>query len=361
MEAKGAPITMRKSKLNSLISAAVGAAMLSTTAVSNAAEQWSMATSWGGGPFLELDAKGFAKLTETLTDGRIKIDVFPGGTLGKALKVSDTVKSNVAQAGHTWMGYDWGIDKATVVFAGMAGGLQPEELMMWLYQAGGAEMQFEYRMEKFDVASIPCGIFPTEIFLHSKKRIENLADFKGLKMRTAGAWAEIAGNLGASTVILPGAEVYPALERGVIDATEWSSPSVNLPSGFHKIAKYIIMPGVHQPAAVQECVFNKAAWEGLSDKDRALLKLAGKINTLDSWSRYAYNDVGALAEMRKAGNEFVKLSPEFIAAANQAAEKWSDDQAAENEWFKRALEHRRAFQNAIRENWNFFRFPVGMK
>ncbi|MEM7254332.1 MAG: TRAP transporter substrate-binding protein DctP [Pseudomonadota bacterium] len=352
---------MRKKLLKSIVGMAVGAALATTSTVATAAEQWSMATSWGGGPFLELDAKGFAKLAETLTNGEIKIDVFPGGTLGKALKVSDTVKSGVAQAGHTWMGYDWGIDKATVVFAGMAGGLQPEELMMYLFQAGGAEMMFDYRMDKFGVASIPCGIFPTEIFLHSKKRIETLDDFKGLKMRTAGAWAEIAGNLGASTVILPGAEVYPALERGVIDATEWSSPSVNLPSGFHKIAKYIIMPGVHQPAAVQECVFNKSAWEGLTEAQRELLKLAGKINTLDSWSRYAYKDVGALAEMRKAGNEFVKLSPEFIAAANAAAEKWSDEQANQNEWFKKALDHRRAFQKAMRENWGFFRFPVGMK
>ncbi len=276
-----------------------------------------------------------------------------------ALKVSDTVKSGVAESGHTWMGYDWGVDKATVIFAGMAGGLQPEELMLWLFQGGGAELQFEYRMDKFGVASIPCGIFPTEIFLHSKKRIQNLDDFKGLKMRTAGAWAEIAGNMGASTVILPGAEVYAALERGVIDATEWSSPSVNLPSGFHKIAKYVITPGIHQPAAVQECVFNKQAWDGISDRERELLKLAGKVNTLDSWSRYAYNDIAALAEMKANGNEFVELSPEFIKAGEAAAAKWSDQQAATNPWFKRALDHRRAFQSDIKAHWSNFRFPIG--
>ena len=95
------------------IAAAAVAAVVAAPAAAN--EVWSMATSWGGGPFLEEDAKGFAKLVSTLTEGRISIDVFPGGTLGKALKVSDTVKSGVAQAGHTWMGYDWGIDKTTVV------------------------------------------------------------------------------------------------------------------------------------------------------------------------------------------------------------------------------------------------------
>lgn len=325
-----------------------------------AQEVWSMATAWGGGPFLEEDAKGFAKTVNMLTDGRITINVFPGGTLGKALKVTDTVKSNVAQAGHSWMAYDWGIDKTTVIFANMAGGLNPEELLIWLFQAGGAELWAEYREQEFGVVSIPCGIFPTEIFLHSKKRIETLEDFKGVKLRTAGAWAEIAGGLGASTVILPGAEVYPALERGVIDATEWSSPSVNLPSGFHKIAKYVIMPGVHQPAASQECAFNMDAWKRISERDRELIKLAGKLNAMDSWSRYAYNDIQALKEFKKFGNEIVKLDADFIKTANQAADKWADTQAGENEWFKKALEHRRAFQKDMMD-WPKFRFPIGQR
>ena len=343
-----------------LLSGIAGAILIASAVTSHAGENWSMATSWGGGPFLKKDAEGFARYVEQLTAGRIKIQVFPGGTLGKPLKVSDTVKSNVAQIGHTWMAYDWGIDKTTVIFANMAGGLNPEELIIWFYEGGGAELASEYRREQFGVESIPCGIFPTEIFLHSTKRIQTLDDFQGLKMRTAGAWAEIAGNLGASTVILPGSEVYPALERGVIDATEWSSPSVNLPSGFHKIAKYIIMPGVHQPGAVQECPINLDAWNRISKEDQELVKLAGRLMVMESWIRYAYHDIDALAQMRAHGNEFVKLDPEFIKAAHEAADKWSDEQAAANPWFKRALDSRRKFQKALRESWNFFRFTIGM-
>ena len=196
------------------------------------------------------------------------------------------MKSNVAQTGHTWMAYDWGIDKATVIFAGMAGGLQPEEALIWLFQGeaprcSSSTARISSASHRFRAASSR-----PRVFLHSKKRIETLEDFQGLKMRTAGAWAEIAGNLGASTVILPGAEVYPALERGVIDATEWSSASVNLPSGFHKIAKYIITPGIHQPAAVQECVFNMDAWNGLTDQQRETLKFAGQVMALDTYTRY---------------------------------------------------------------------------
>jgi TRAP-type mannitol/chloroaromatic compound transport system substrate-binding protein len=345
---------MKKAALGAALGALLGAPM-----AANAAESWSMATAWGGGPFLTVWAQGYADMVAKLTNGSIKIQVYPGGTLGKALKVSDTVKSNVAQIGHTWMAYDWGIDKATVVFAGMAGGLQPEEMLMWLWDAGGAEMANEFRKEKFGVVSIPCGLFPTEIFLHSKKKIQTLADFKGLKMRTAGAWAEIAGSLGASTVILPGSEVYPALERGVIDATEWSSPSINLPSGFHKIAKYVIMPGIHQPAAVMECVVNMDAYNRISDREREMLWLAARLEMFDSWGRIAYEDMAALDEMKKSGNEFVKLSPEFIKAAKDASEKWADEQAKDNAWFKKALDHRRAFQEKLIDKWTTFRFPIG--
>ena len=169
------------------------------------------------------------------------------------------------------------------------------------------------------------------------------------------------GQPGSVTVILPGAEVYPALERGVIDATEWSSASVNLPSGFHKIAKYVITPGIHQPAAVQECVFNMDAWNGLTDQQRAVLEFAGQVMALDTYTRYPYNDIAAVAEMREFGNEFLQLSPDFIKAANEAATAWADEQAAQNPWFKKAYDHRRAFQGAIKAHWKSqFLFPLGV-
>ena len=338
-------------------------AIILTLAVGSAVradEVWNMATAWGGGPILEEEARGYAKWVETLTDGRIQINVFPGGTLGSPLKVSQTAKANIVQAGHTWMGYDWGIDKTTVLFGNMAGGLNPEEMIIWLFEAGGAELWFEYRKEKFGVASIPCGIGPTELFMHSTRRVETIEDLKGLKLRTAGAWAEIAGSLGASTVIIPGAEVYPALERGVIDAMEWGSPAINLPSGFHKIAKYVIMPGVHQPSATWECLFNLEAWERISEHDREMLRAAGKIMTLESWARWAYRDIGALQEMEAYGNELIILDPKFIEAADIAANLWADVEAAKDPWFSRVLQHRRLFQKDM-ENWSKFRFPIGKR
>jgi TRAP-type mannitol/chloroaromatic compound transport system substrate-binding protein len=323
--------------------AAVGVGMMLATSAAHAQTNWSMATPWSGGVFLE-EAKRFTSAVETLTDGRVKITVFPAGTLGKALKVTDSVKSGVAQAGHNWMGYDWGIDKTTVIFGGYVGGLTEEEFFLWLYRAGGAELWEKYRMEKYGVVSFPCGIFPAEVFLHSKKKVTNLAEYKGIKQRTAGAWAEVGGQLGATTVILPGGEVYAALERGVIDATEWSGVSVNEPVGFHKIAKYIIFPGVHQPGATQECEFNKAAWNKISPKDRELIKIAGRLKTFDSWTGHAYKDLGAYRRFEKSGNTMLRLEQSFIDTAQKVGNEWADKVAATNPKFKEILNHQRQFQ-----------------
>lgn len=335
---------MIKRILKGAIGAAVGLGMaVAVTSVAHAQASWSMAAPWAGGKPLE-DAKTFAGLVKDLTEGRINITVFPAGTLGKALKVTDSVKSGVAQAGHNWMGYDWGIDKTTVIFGGYVGGLTEEEFFLWLYEAGGAKLWEEYRMEKFGVVSIPCGIFPAEIFLHSKRRVTNLAEYKGLKQRTAGAWAEVGGSLGATTVILPGAEVYAALERGVIDATEWGSPSVNEPVGFHKIAKYIIFPGVHQPGATQECEFGKKAWASISERDQKLIRHAAKLRTFSTWANHAYNDLSAYRRMVKGGNTVLRLEDSFIKAAQKAGNAWADRQVAGNPWFKKMLNHQRQFQ-----------------
>ena len=326
------------------VSTLVGAGMM--FAGSASAVDLKMATPWGGGVLLE-EMKRFAVKVKEATEGRVNITVFPSGTFGKALKVTDSVKSGVAQVGHNWMGYDWGIDKTTVIFGGYVGGLNEEEFFLWLYEVGGAKLWEEYRMEKFGVVSFPCGIFPAEIFLHSKKKVTNLADYKGIKQRTAGAWAEVGGSLGATTVILPGGEVYPALERGVIDATEWSSPSINEPVGFHKIAKYIIFPSVHQPGATQECEFNKKAWDSLEERDRKAIRRTAERAVFRSWTHYAYRDLFAYRRMVQGGNTMLRLEQSFIDAAQKAGNDWADNvvkKEPDNKWFKKMLNHQRQFQ-----------------
>ena len=190
-----------------------------------------MATGWPGGPLMDIGAKAFAERIDFLSGGRIKVQVFPGGGLGNALKVPETVKNGVAEMGHTWMGYDWGAQVTTTLFGGYAGSFDTERMLHWIYEGGGAELQRQFRDETAGVVSMPLFIRTAEVFLHSRKPVRTLADLQGLKIRTAGAWLDMTKTLGAAPVTTAGGEIYPALERGVIDATEWGTLWENISPG----------------------------------------------------------------------------------------------------------------------------------
>lgn len=311
-----------------------------------------MATSWSGGVHLEVFAKGFAKQVEELTQGKVRIQVFPAGTIGSPLKVTEAVQKKIAQAGHHWCGYDWGIDKASVLFGGYAGSPGAEAFLHWVYEGGMAELWAEWRMEKFGVVAMPCGAHSDEIHMHSRKPVRTVDDLKGLKWRTSGAAAEIAASMGASTVILSGGEVYQALERGLVDAIEWATPSINYPFGFQRISKYAVLPGVHQPIGIQEVQFSRDVWNGFDDRTKMLIQFAAKKTTLDSWVHVNYDDAGALEKFRADGVEFVRVDDSYIEAWRKATAEWTDKQAETGgPWFKKVLDHQRAFE----ARWNLAR------
>lgn len=332
---------------------ALGAGVLASTALAAkqaAAQQggpsynFKMATGWSGGPLMDIGAKAFAERLEFLSGGRIKIQPFPGGALGNALKVSETVKNGVAEMGHTWMGYDWGADPTTVLFGGYAGSFDTEHMIHWMYEAGGAEMQRQFRDEKFGIVSLPLFIRTAEVFLHSRKPVKTLADLKGLKVRTAGAWLEMAKALGAAPVTTPGGEIYPALERGVIDATEWGTLWENVSPGFYKVAKYLIIPGVHQPTAPFELCINKDVWTKFSANDKKLIELTAKLVTFESWTRIGQEDAKSLDVYRKAGNEIIELDEEVQYAARKQGLAWADKTKAGNPWFEKVYKSQREFE-----------------
>ena len=303
-----------------------------------------MATGWPGGPLMDIGAKAFAERIDFLSGGRIKVQVFPGGGLGNALKVPETVKNGVAEMGHTWMGYDWGAQVTTTLFGGYAGSFDTERMLHWIYEGGGAELQRQFRDETAGVVSIPLFIRTAEVFLHSRKPVRTLADLQGLKIRTAGAWLDMTKTLGAAPVTTAGGEIYPALERGVIDATEWGTLWENIAPGFYKVAKYLVIPGVHQPTAPFELVINKDAWAKLNDRDKKLVEIAAKLVTFESWVRIGQEDAKSLDVYKKAGNEIIELTPEVQFKVREIADKWADEQAAKDAWFKKVLDSQRSFE-----------------
>ena len=186
---------------------AAGLAFSGLQASAQDTQYFKMATGWSGGPLMEIGAKAFAENVERMSNGRISVEVFPAGTLGPGRKVSETVKNGVADMGHTWVGYDWGADTTAVLFGGYAGSFDTERMLHWLYRAGGAEMQAEWRMENFNLVSMPLFIRTAEVFLHSREPVKTLEDLQGLKLRTAGAWLEISKGMGAAPVTMPGGDV----------------------------------------------------------------------------------------------------------------------------------------------------------
>jgi len=318
---------------------------------------WKMATGWASGPLMDIGAKAFADRMEQFSGGRFKIQVFPGGALGNALRVPETVKNGIAECGHTWMGYDWGKDPTTVVFGGYAGSFDSERMLHWLYGAGGDALQKQYRDEKEGIISLPLFIRTAEAFLHSRKPVKNLNDLKGLKLRTAGAWLEMAKDLGAAPVTTAGGDVYPMLERGAIDATEWGTLWENITPGFHKVAKYVIIPGVHQPTAPFELCINKEAWAKVTPADQRLVEQVAKLVTYDSWVKVGVEDAKALDFYKKAGNEIIELDVEVQRQARKIGRDWAAKTAKDNPWFGKILKSQEDFEKSWdgAERWRTIR------
>jgi TRAP-type mannitol/chloroaromatic compound transport system substrate-binding protein len=309
--------------------------------------KWKMPVGYTAGTTLwDYFAVGFANHIKTFSGGRLIVEPFAGGTIVPAFKVTESVKNRIAEVGNTWAPYEIGRDPTTVLFGGGPGGLNSEKMFHWYYEGKGEELLAQWRMETMGVVSFLLGLGPTEVAAHSHKPIRSLSDFKGLKMRTSGAWAEIIPKLGASAITLPVGEIFPALEKKVIDAVEWADPGSNLPLGFHQVAKYIIVPGVHQPSFPWELVINADEWKKLPDDLKQAVKDSAKLTTFESWVKFGYLSMNAMTTYEKSGNEIIVLSDEVIKTVQKLSEEWSDAHAAKNPWFKKVYESQKAFRTA---------------
>ncbi len=231
-------------------------------------------------------------------------------------------------------------DPVNAVFAGLAGGMSSEAWFHWLYHGEGGDLWRGFRRETSEMHPIITGIGPTEVFLHSHRKITGLADLEGMKIRTTGAWADILKKLGASPTVLAPADIYTALERKVIDATEFITPATNLKLGYHKIARYIVFPGVHQPTHANEVVLRIEDWNKLSEKTRSRMVDAGKLAAMDSFLGLGMQDLAAMKTLRAGRNEWIEIDPSIKARVTELARAWTAEQSAKqsakgNGWMKK--------------------------
>ena len=213
------------------------------------------------------------------SSGAVKLDIYDPGELVPAFSITDAVRDGKVPAGHTWLGYDQGKIPASALFAATPFGLEPWEYLGWWYEGGGRELADEL-YARHNIKPLLCGIIGPETAGWFRDPIESLDDIRGLKIRFAGIGGKVMERAGASVTMLPGAEIYQALEKGAIDATEFSLPAMDQALGFSRIAKNNYYPGWHQPFTAVHIVVNLPTWQGIAVSDQKLITQACDAGTL---------------------------------------------------------------------------------
>ena len=276
--------THRRLLLKKALVGAGAAATLSTlpkTALAKKTIHWKMVTTWPKNfPGLGTGANFLAKLIGEMSGGRIKVKVYGAKELVSAFEVFDAVSRGTAQIGHGAAYYWKGKHPATQFFAAVPFGLNAQEMNSWLYHGGGLTLWTEL-YDQFGLVPTAIGNTGVQMGGWFNKKIQSVDDLKGLKMRIPGLGGEILKRAGGTPVSLPGGEIFPALQSGAIDATEWVGPYNDMAFGLHKAAKYYYYPGWHEPGTTLEGIINKKAFQKLPADLQSIVTHACRVANQD--------------------------------------------------------------------------------
>lgn len=254
---------LKGTALGGAAAVAAAASSFPKPALSQGRMQWRMVTSWPKGlPGLGTGAQRLADSIGTLTEGRLTVQLFAGGELVPALGVFDAVADGTAEMGHDASYYHLGKSPATAFFTAVPAGLLAHEQNAWLYWGGGQELWDEL-YEPFGLKGFAAGNTGVQMGGWLRNEINSMDDMRGLKFRMPGQGGQVLNAIGATQVMLPGAEIFPNLQSGTLDATEWVGPYNDLSLGFYQVAKFYYWPGFHEPGSTLNATVNLEAWNGL--------------------------------------------------------------------------------------------------
>lgn len=274
--------------------------------------------------------------------GGFRLDVYEPGELVPPFAITDAVRDGKVEAGYTWVGYDQGKLPWSSLFGAVPFGMEPWEYVAWWYHAGGQELALELYAEQ-GIHVLLCGIIGPESAGWFREEIKSLDDVSGLKIRFAGIGGLVMQRLGASVTMLPGGEIFQALEKGAIDATEFSMPAIDQRLGFDRIVRFNYFPGWHQPFTAFHLAVNPGAWKELSDSQRALLETACTAGIIRSLAHGEAIQGEVLRASRAKGVAVSTLPEDVLRELEGVAAVVLEEQAAANEDFRRVLESQRAF------------------
>jgi len=284
---------------------------------------------------------------EDTSGGSLKMKVYEPGKLVAPFEILDAVSKGKVNAGYATAGYWAGKIPASPIFSAIPFGPEAGEYLAWLYYGNGMKLYQEmYDQAGYNVKVLLCGIIAPETSGWFKQPITSPADLKGMKMRFFGLGGQAMQKLGASVTLLPGGEIFPALEKKAIDATEFSMPAIDQRLGFHKVVKYNYFPGWHQQATIFELLINKDVWNGMSKHQQTVLEIITKAATADS---FAYTEAiqGKVMKenVEKRGVKNMYWPKAMLDTYQKAWNEVAAEQSAKDAYFKKVWDDLSAFRS----------------
>jgi TRAP-type mannitol/chloroaromatic compound transport system substrate-binding protein len=302
-------------------------AAVAAPALAQQRTEWRMVTAWPKGlPGLGTGADRLAQRISTMSGGRLNVRVFAAGELVPGLQTFEAVQNNTAEMGHDTPGFHLGKHRAFAYFFGAPFGMSYAEHVAWLDHGGGQALWDELSGQ-FGLQSFAVGNIGTPPFGWFKKEIKSVADLRGVKMRLPGIGAEMIRRLGAVPTLMAPGDVFPALQAGTLDATDFTGPANDMALGFHQVCKFYYWPGIHKPGAVQQVIINKTRYEALPADLKEVVKVACQASHQDMLAEYNWINAQAAKTLKERhGVQFLRLPAEVLLALGTAAGQILDEE-----------------------------------
>jgi TRAP-type mannitol/chloroaromatic compound transport system substrate-binding protein len=296
-------------------------------------------------------AQDLYRIVGELSGGNLTVELLPAGAVVGAFDQADAVHKGILDGSHAVPAFWYGKDSALSLFGtGPALGQDANTLLAWMEYGGGKALYEElYRdVLKLDVVALMYGPMPTQPLGWFRTEVKSAKQFQGVKYRTVGLSIDVFKNMGASVVALPGGEIVPALERGVIDAAEFNNPASDRALGFPDVSKICMTQSYHQPGECFEILINKRVWEGLPETYRTMLRVGVKAasaqmswRTLDEYSK-------AFEELRDQRNvRFLETPKDILDSQLRAWDAVIAEKSAQNPYFARVLDSQKQFMKRV--------------
>jgi TRAP-type mannitol/chloroaromatic compound transport system substrate-binding protein len=333
------------------VAAGFAAAVLSLSvgAQAPAAKTIKMQSTWPASNTLQDHFRIFSERVDKLTAGSVKIEAMAAGQIVPAFEVLDATNKKVIDGWHAIAYYWVGKNPAAALFAAPPGGpfgMDHMDYLGWLYVGGGLEMWREFYQNelKLNVIVWPAHPSSPQALGWFKKPLKSVADFKGMKCRQTGLNAEVYQKLGMSVVNMPGGEIVPAAQRGVIDCAEWVGGVEDLRLGLPGVFKYHYTPGMHENNSIGELGFNLDVWKSFTPLQQEAINSAVK-DTFITWiTRWQKQNADAIEEMiKKHGVQIRRTPPDILIASLKAWDEVASDYSAKSPIFKKVYESQREY------------------